>query len=370
MFLGGALQDKAEIRVSSIKGMLRSWYRAVDPEFYQLVSKDETREERIFGGTRGNSGQSRFLLRLRTVEKNSNKVGEKNYDSFGKLNYITFSLKKHGKIVRKYIHPTSSIELDVIAHPLIKKKDQCSYWQAMIASLWLLGNLGALGSRNRRGFGQVRLNSWESKDSFVSELIKQLPLLSEAESIKEWEELFQKGLRVLSEWFKWETYDIQTIGSIYYHKQGKDSWDKALAEGADKIKAFRQNKKGHLHLAMGLPVIQSFQSKNSRCMTKYVPEGFPRLASPVQLRVIKIKNKYHPIFLFPSESEMFSFNVVKKVEWKKRGQKNKWVTDKRQESTIKGIDIKNMVSEFIELLPEENWRQLTSGRKEEVVSKV
>jgi hypothetical protein len=58
LFLGGAEpNDRAELREASIKGALRFWYRAVDPDYRDL-------EARIFGGTRKGEGQAIFLLRV------------------------------------------------------------------------------------------------------------------------------------------------------------------------------------------------------------------------------------------------------------------------------------------------------------------
>lgn len=55
-FLGGADPTRtAELRVPSIKGQLRFWYRATDPDFRR-------NEQRLFGST--DAGQSSFLLVL------------------------------------------------------------------------------------------------------------------------------------------------------------------------------------------------------------------------------------------------------------------------------------------------------------------
>jgi len=54
LFLGGARQNEhAELRPPSIKGALRFWYRAIDPQYNQKVDPSKrdspTWEQRLFG---------------------------------------------------------------------------------------------------------------------------------------------------------------------------------------------------------------------------------------------------------------------------------------------------------------------------------
>lgn len=71
LVLSGADQGGAELRLPSVKGMLRYWYRALDPEYNKKIKigksgKEEgpTWESHLFGGTGSGEGQSRFLMRL------------------------------------------------------------------------------------------------------------------------------------------------------------------------------------------------------------------------------------------------------------------------------------------------------------------
>lgn len=355
MFLGGASQKQAEIRIPSIKGMLRSWYRIVEPRYCQPIpeEKGKTREEILFGGTRAGGRQSRFLLRLRSELNKETDIDRVHKDLFKQLDYLSFSIKS-----RQYIRPEHSFKLDVVMRPSSSSEKREKDWQAMIASLWLLGNLGALGARNRRGFGQLRLISWETEVDEAREQINQLPLLNEAQSIHEWMELFQEGLGVLKEWFHWENLLMPKLSFIYYHRQGKDDWTEALAEGANQIQEFRKANKD-IRFALGLPmVVNDLKANKTR---RYIPNAFPRLASPVQLRVINIGNKYHPIFLFPSKDDMFSFSIVEiEKEKPKKGFKGvkkdlkKKRAPKRKE--LHGcVSIEEMVEAFIDSLPEEKW---------------
>src|SRR5690606_30154160 len=52
---------QAEFRLASLKGAMRYWYRALDPNYRE-------REAEIFGGTGKGEGQAKFLLRWEPVE--------------------------------------------------------------------------------------------------------------------------------------------------------------------------------------------------------------------------------------------------------------------------------------------------------------
>ncbi|WP_416332427.1 RAMP superfamily CRISPR-associated protein [Laceyella tengchongensis] len=54
----------AELRLPSVKGALRYWYRAINPHFQKVPEGGKaTWEEILFGGTGGGAGQSAFFMR-------------------------------------------------------------------------------------------------------------------------------------------------------------------------------------------------------------------------------------------------------------------------------------------------------------------
>ena len=65
LFMGDA-NHAAELRSPSFKGLLRFWYRAVDPEFAKSdgIKKNIAQESALFGGSGSKAGQSSFLLRI------------------------------------------------------------------------------------------------------------------------------------------------------------------------------------------------------------------------------------------------------------------------------------------------------------------
>ena len=62
MFLGGANQENtAELKSTSVKGVLRFWYRAINYGRYQEHEKIKQHEDYIFGSTKS---QSKLYLNL------------------------------------------------------------------------------------------------------------------------------------------------------------------------------------------------------------------------------------------------------------------------------------------------------------------
>ncbi len=159
-FMGGANQDeKAELRAPSIKGALRFWYRAIDPDYRK-------HEEKIFGSTE--HGQAGFLLRV--SEKEVKRRPAENAPWIRKntayLGYgpITRDRKlKKPVATRPYIMPGSTFELLLYFKPNVEKPERIKVERA----LWALVTLGGLGSRSRKGFGSLMVE-WIPKESSES----------------------------------------------------------------------------------------------------------------------------------------------------------------------------------------------------------
>ena len=86
---------------------------------------------------------------------------------------------------------------------IIREEDNPAFRQALLASWWLLGHLGGVGSRSRRGFGSLALTDWriEAEQGDWPER-QRLPLLAHQGSPDAWRSAFQQALGVLQrEWF-------------------------------------------------------------------------------------------------------------------------------------------------------------------------
>lgn len=198
MFLGGADPNNcAELRAPSINGALRFWWRAIDPDY-----RDREHEARIFGGAGKGEGQAMFLLRVTRSREEKNDWPPKNYGGFDApgskngMRYLSFPLKM-GDNERKYIKPGTSFTLQLT----FKTLPAIEHYRRIVAALWLLGHLGGLGSRSRRGFGTLALQEWFVEGDTWPELTQLLPA-HDAKSAEAWVSKFEAGITKLKEWLQ------------------------------------------------------------------------------------------------------------------------------------------------------------------------
>jgi len=152
MFLSGADQNHAELRLPSFKGALRFWWRALAAgRFNGDLTALRAAEDTLFGSTR--TGQSRVRMRITDQSiktRNENKFNHNTWQS-----YIGYGLiDKPGQSQREYITPGSwfSMGLDC---------SRCNdgQRQALRDALIAVGLFAGLGSRSRNGWGSITLGN-------------------------------------------------------------------------------------------------------------------------------------------------------------------------------------------------------------------
>lgn len=157
MFLGGADPKKAELRVPSIKGALRFWWRALydDGNVAQMAAE----EARIFGST-----DNKAVITLKVESKNVQPVLKdlplgmmapvegKTYKT-SIVNYLAYGLFEYDKKTRQNTYnkshiPSSSVFKIYATFPRRAADDFNSALRALI-------DYGGLGARSRNGFGSL-----------------------------------------------------------------------------------------------------------------------------------------------------------------------------------------------------------------------
>ncbi|MGC8656602.1 MAG: type III-B CRISPR module RAMP protein Cmr1, partial [Thermoplasmata archaeon] len=159
MFISGFDQTKAELRVPSIKGMMRFWWRASNYDSDINILKDK--EIKIFGGIDKDIGKSKVSIKLIESEcnlslKNSKDFFDNKKTSYNKTVYENENIYKYvgyglfQKNNREYIDYGSKFTISLIY-------ENNAYGEDLLNSLKLLGYIGGLGSRWRRGWGSISL---------------------------------------------------------------------------------------------------------------------------------------------------------------------------------------------------------------------
>lgn len=156
MFIGGSEPEtRVDLRVPSIKGALRFWYRALDPDY-------RANEARIFGGAGQGEGQSSFILQISNLrhppksDPNDGEAGDARWDktSTAYLGYgviVRDSRLRKSITTRPYVRMETSFSLSFQFKPRARPEDVASVRKA----LWALVMLGGLGARSRKGFGSL-----------------------------------------------------------------------------------------------------------------------------------------------------------------------------------------------------------------------
>ena len=172
MFLGGANTTDAELRVPSIKGMLRFWWRAICG--IESLEEMKKTEAEIFGSTEQkasfsiqvvNSNNINSMLELKEkgekFEVHGHYVSIIDYLSYGTYKYE----KRKGNVYfKQHIAPGSSFSLKFQFYNNELKDDILRAFYFFIA-------YGGLGSRSRNGFGSLYIKNNDNKMRAYDQLL-------------------------------------------------------------------------------------------------------------------------------------------------------------------------------------------------------
>lgn len=168
MFISGADQSKAELRLPSIKGALRFWWRALAwGRLNGDLGKIRQEENELFGST--DTGQAGVLMRLEllselkilnvdeTLKDNRHVVGEgARYLGYGVMEAFPSKNKgtQAGQLTRPCFLAPFGFCLSLLLKPFVSH-----HKQELLRSLKVLGLLGCIGSKARKGYGSLNLHS-------------------------------------------------------------------------------------------------------------------------------------------------------------------------------------------------------------------
>jgi CRISPR-associated protein Cmr1 len=177
LFMSGANQDKFELRGASFKGVLRFWWRALAyGRFHGDLQQIHKEENHIFGSA--DTGRGVFILRISQPmpanvieanqilkDANDNVLGDGGiYLGYGLMHSNPNREKGtvKGQLLRPYLLGPSRFIVDLLFRDSVD--------ESVVDALKLLGLIGGLGSRSRRGFGSVTLEKMEGDIKWTAPL--------------------------------------------------------------------------------------------------------------------------------------------------------------------------------------------------------
>ncbi len=177
MFAGDATPQEVKLRIPSFKGLLRFWWRALPEQARLASSKLAENEAALFGSAR--IGQSRVRLRLdvpgepqpltrkmRLDRDGGGPANDRNLIGLG-ARYLGYGLmqayggkkQKTGEVIQagELDRPCFPAPFELWLHVHLLPGVTDTQAQQVVDALILMGTLGGLGSRVRRGFGSLSL---------------------------------------------------------------------------------------------------------------------------------------------------------------------------------------------------------------------
>lgn len=134
--------DKNGLSGKALRGCWRFWFRAIIGGMVKDLTNENllSHESKIFGSADNTIG-SKFRLNLKKIDKNRP-------ESFP----LGFR-RKDREIQKKGFSEGSSYSITIIPRQKMLEEEI----NVLIATIWLWGNLGAVGNRERRGFGSPKI---------------------------------------------------------------------------------------------------------------------------------------------------------------------------------------------------------------------
>jgi CRISPR-associated protein Cmr1 len=284
------------MRATALKGLLRYWYRALDPN--HIINRISS-EKRLFGSYDSRVGQSRVHIMLDNADPY--------YLSVSQTPEIEKSpmYQPHPRNLDwAYLSPEQSFTARILIQPSLKNDELERAWKGVLASMWLMMQVGGIGSQSRRGFGTVQIEKWEPVGDIPEKIKKIMIGFAQVadQSPETYKKQWEKEWHEIRRWFPVSpvksnpTYTcISPRFATYFSKRTYqdpyEAWESAVAY-------FRQIK-GDGRYAFGLPVkegnkvVSTFIEKDSH-FKKHV-------ASPIRIRIPRLKpNQYLLQFSFLS----------------------------------------------------------------------
>lgn len=314
-FCSGADQGKAELRVRSIRGMLRWWCRACYPK-----TKDSDLETELFGSTQG---ASPVKIRVQEISRPaSSRLPEKRERDdrlYRLLGYLWYFLKDR---IRQRAFLPEGTQFKII----LSSEDQGKLTKALkLCVLWILiGSLGARGTRAAGAMKILHVSPSGDQDAEIDKIVKtinvneysfmsilgSLNIKSNSFSIYHAENQYDNGLDA-SQWLAEKWFALRNYKETHELNVGKEDHD-------DVVDKLNHNRDGKIRRAvLGMPYHQRIPRSvkpnikketlfwkfkiTNKGGQKEKAQKIDRLTSPVHLRPICDKGHIYPAVIIFKE---------------------------------------------------------------------
>lgn len=213
MFLGGANLNDAELRIPSLKGVLRFWWRATcGIESLEEMQKEEAE---IFGST-----ENKARLSIQIDESGTAKPVLKNLPKgrLGIIDYLSYGISKKGYL-RAHIPAGSTFKLKFFFYDKNQPESLLNAFYAFI-------NYGGMGAKSRNGFGSLYVKN------------EKVPVLNSNAAMKKYTSLSNQSI-------------------LFNHFNVYPKWEDALSEIGAAYRTARLSLKIKKRLLIARPIVQA-----------------------------------------------------------------------------------------------------------------
>ncbi len=295
MFLAGADGKTPELRPPSIKGAMRFWWRAING--HSLLEGLKKRESEILGGSGEKEGKSKVIMRIKDRIKMKTGNNMKSdyhlkcwYDrsknsltgNDAGIGYLLYSTIL--KDAKAYIEDKQKFNIELRSRNADALKNS-------IAALWSLIYLGGIGTRARRGAGNIHVTKIMDKDEILEATNLDFVLKGkDSNEIVEWLiKNYQIACSIVNKGKDTDfvsEYSNLSISRFIISDHNFKDWKEALNDIGSKFALYRTNNKGDVFgtAAFGLPRKHIKTNKS---------EEVNRRSSPLVFKILKGGDKYY-----------------------------------------------------------------------------
>lgn len=181
MFIGDAEQKASGISPASVKGVLRFWWRALNwgqirtaiPSDMAALQRLHKEEAELFGTSADNGKAAAFTLRINAANVKTERKTDFPLGGNDPSGYLGLGLWESGshknnnfQAHREYISENQKFSVELLAAATVSAEQQQQLRDALTA--W--GLFGGLGSRARRAFGSLAIETLDSESLLFTQV--------------------------------------------------------------------------------------------------------------------------------------------------------------------------------------------------------